>query len=148
MSSETAQATQRIIDRFGTRAALDRELARSGMTFEDLEARNRELVRNRLYTMRMVQRHVRPRVEVRDDEVRAFYEEHRDEVPKANPTVTIANILVVAQPDPAVLEALEARIGEVDAALRRGDSFEDGRARVLAGAQRESRWPRREFQPR
>jgi len=125
LERETAQATQRIIDRFGTRAALDRELARSGMTFADLEARNRELVRNRLYTMRMVQRHVRPRVEVRDDEVRAFYEEHQDEIPKANPTVTIANILVVAQPDAPVLEELEARIGEVDAALRRGDSFEE-----------------------
>ena len=75
LERETAQATQRLIDRFGTRTALERELARSGMTFEDLEARNRELVRNRLYTMRMVQRHVRPRVEVRDDEVRAFYEE-------------------------------------------------------------------------
>jgi peptidyl-prolyl cis-trans isomerase SurA len=124
LERETAQATQRIIDRFGTRSALDRELARSGMTFADLEARNRELVRNRLYTMRMVQRHVRPRVEVRDDEVRAFYEEHKDEVPKANPTVTIANILVVAQPDEDVMEALDARIGEVDEALQRGDSFE------------------------
>jgi peptidyl-prolyl cis-trans isomerase SurA len=124
LEREAAQATQRLIDRFGTRSALERELARSGMTYSDLEARNRELVRNRLYTMRMVQRHVRPRVEVRDDEVLAFYEEHKDEVPRANPTVTIANILVVAQPDPSVMEALEARIAEVDAALKRGDSFE------------------------
>jgi peptidyl-prolyl cis-trans isomerase SurA len=74
--------------------------------------------------MRMVQRHVRPRVEVRDDEVLAFYEEHKDEVPKANPTVTIANILVVAQPDQDVMEELDERIGAVDAALQRGESFE------------------------
>lgn len=124
LEQETAQATQRLIDRFGTRAALDRELARSGMTFADLQARNRELVRNRLYTMRMVQRHVRPRIEVRDDEVLAFYEEHQDEIPKQNPTVTIANILVVAQPDPSVMEEIEDKLGQVDTALRRGDSFE------------------------
>jgi peptidyl-prolyl cis-trans isomerase SurA len=124
LDRETAQATQRLIDRFGTRSALERELARSGMSYSDLEARNRELVRNRLYTMRMVQRHVRPRVEVRDDEVEKFYEEHKDEVPRANPTVTIANILVVAQPDPSIMEVLDARIAEVDAALERGDSFE------------------------
>jgi peptidyl-prolyl cis-trans isomerase SurA len=124
LERETAQATQRLIDRFGTRTALDRELARSGMTFEDLQARNRELVRNRLYTMRMVQRHVRPRVEVRDDEVKEFYEEHKDEVPRQNPTVTIANILVVAQPDPEVMQGIEATLEEIQRALERGDSFE------------------------
>lgn len=124
LEAETAQATQRLIDRFGTRAALDRELARSGMTFEDLQARNRELVRNRLYTMRMVQRHVRPNVEVRDDEVKAFYEEHRDEVPRQDAKVTIANILVVAQPDTEVMDQIDAKIQDIDAALKRGDSFE------------------------
>lgn len=125
LERETAQATQRLIDRFGTRAALDRELARSGMTFEDLQARNRELVRNRLYTMRMVQAHVRPRVEVRDDEVRAFYEEHRDEVPTQIPQVRIANILVVAQPDPEIMDAIDAQLRAIDDALASGQSFED-----------------------
>jgi peptidyl-prolyl cis-trans isomerase SurA len=124
LERETAQATQRLIDRFGTRAALDRELARSGMSFEDLEARNRELVRNRLYTMRMVQRYVRPRIEVRDDEVRAFYEEHQDEVPRQEPQVTIANILVVPQPDASVMDEMDARLERIDAALERGESFE------------------------
>lgn len=125
LERETAQATQRLIDRFGTRAALDRELARSGMTFEDLEARNRELVRNRLYTMRMVQRHVRPRVEVRDDEVRAFYEEHKDELPSQVEQVTIANILVVAQPDPEIMDQIDAKLSAIDQALADGRSFED-----------------------
>jgi peptidyl-prolyl cis-trans isomerase SurA len=125
LERETAQATQRLIDRFGTRAALDRELARSGMTFEDLEARNRELVRNRLYTMRMVQRYVRPKIEVRDDEVQAFYEEHKDEVPRRTPEVTIGNILVVPQPDASVMDAIDVKLADIDAALKRGDSFEE-----------------------
>lgn len=125
LERETAQATQRLIDRFGTRSALERELARSGMSFQDLEARNRELVRNRLYTMRMVQRHVRPRVEVRDDEVRRFYEEHRDEVPTAVPQVEIANILVVAQPDPGVMDQIDATLSVIDDALASGQSFEE-----------------------
>ena len=125
LERETAQATQRLVDRFGTRSALERELARSGMTFEDLQARNRELVRNRLYTMRMVQRHVRPRVEVRDDEVRAFYEEHKDEVPTAEPRVEIANILVVAQPDPEVMDRIDATLSAIDDALASGRSFEE-----------------------
>ncbi len=124
LERETAQATQRLIDRFGTRSALDRELARSGMSFEDLEARNRELVRNRLYTMRMVQRYVRPRVEVRDDEVLAFYEEHQDEVPRQAPQVTIANILVVPQPDSSVMDEIDARLERIDAALKRGETFD------------------------
>jgi len=122
---ETAQATQRLIDRFGTRAALDRELARSGMTFEDLQDRNRELVRNRLYTMRVVQRYVRPRVDVRDDEVRAFYEEHKDEVPRQQAQVTIANILVVAQPDTDVMDGIDEKLAVISKSLEDGTSFED-----------------------
>ena len=124
LERETAQATQRLIDRFGTRAALDRELARSGMTFEDLEARNRELVRNRLYTMRMVQRYVRPKIDVREDEVLAFYEEHKGEVPRQDPQVTIANILVVPQPSSSVMDEVDVKLANIDAALKRGDSFE------------------------
>ena len=65
-----------------------------------------------------------PRIEVRDDEVRAFYEEHQDEVPRQEPQVTIANILVVPQPDASVMDDMDARLERIDAALERGESFE------------------------
>ena len=124
LESEVAVAMQSLIDRFGTRAALDRELAQAGMRYEDLEARNRELVRNRLYTMRMVQTYVRPLVDVRDDEVRAFYEANLDQVPRKPETVEIANILVVPQPDAETLAALNERMQRVQAALAEGTDFE------------------------
>lgn len=124
LEAEVADAMQSLLDRFGTRAALDRELAKAGMRYEDLEARNRELVRNRLYTMRMVQTYVRPEVDVRDDEVRAFYEENLDQVPRKPETVEIANILVVPQPDAATLASLTARMQAIQAALASGTEFE------------------------
>lgn len=124
LETEVADAMRSLIDRFGTRAALDRELAKAGMRYEDLEARNRELVRNRLYTMRMVQTYVRPEVDVRDDEVRAFYEENLDQVPRKPETVEIANILVVPQPDAATLANLTERMQEIQAALAAGSGFE------------------------
>lgn len=125
LESEVADTMQSLIDRFGTRAALDRELAKAGMRYEDLEARNRELVRNRLYTMRMVQTYVRPEVDVRDDEIRAFYEENLDQVPRKPETVEIANILVVPQPDAETMASLNARMQQIQAALAAGTPFED-----------------------
>jgi peptidyl-prolyl cis-trans isomerase SurA len=125
LEAEVAQAMQSLVDRFGSRAALERELAKAGMRYQDLEARNRELVRNRLYTMRMVQTYVRPKVEVRDDEVRAYYDQNKDQVPSKPETVEIANILVVPQPDAETMGVLQARLGVIRSELAAGKSFEE-----------------------
>lgn len=125
LENEVVRSLQQLIDRFGTRAALDRELAANGMRYSDLEARNRELVRNRLYMMRMVQTYVRPKVEVRDDEVRTYYEENLDQLPRKPETVRLAHILVVPQPRPEVMDAVRVRLAAVQQALVGGQNFED-----------------------
>ena len=120
-----ARSLDDIISRFGTKAALVKELARNGMTFEDLQARNRDLIRNRLYTSRMISTHIRPLIEVREDEVRSFYEDHLGQVPHSPETVTVSNVLVVPQPDPKSQRELKAKLDAIHAAFDANQSFED-----------------------
>ena len=118
-----ARSLDEVISRFGTKAELMKELARNGMTFDDLKARNRDLIRNRLYTNRMISMHIRPLIEVREDEVRAFYEEHIDEIPRTPASVSVSNILVVPQPEPGAQKALQEKIAAIEKALAAGEDF-------------------------
>jgi peptidyl-prolyl cis-trans isomerase SurA len=117
------QAMRDIESRFGSRQALEAELRRAGLTYEDLEARNRELVRDRMYTGRILDVYVRPEIEVRDDEIREYYEENRDQIPRQSASVELANILIVPQPDEAIRERIERKLGEIRRALSAGTPF-------------------------
>jgi len=119
------QAMRDIESRFGSRAALEAELAQAGLTYEDLVARNREIVRNRMYSSRILDVYVRPQVEVRDDEVQTFYEESRDQIPRRPATVTLGNVLVVPQPDESTRERVEGKLRSARQALSAGNSFAD-----------------------
>ena len=114
-----------VIARFGTKVELEKELARNGMTFNDLQARNRDLIRNRLYTNRMISVHIRPLIEVREDEIRAFYEKHLDEIPRAPAAVSVSNVLVVPQPESDAQKILQEKLAAIKAALDAGEDFVD-----------------------
>lgn len=116
---------EQLVQRFGGMPALQRELARSGMTLDDLRERNRELVRNRIYTARMVNLHVRPGVEVREEEVRAYFDANRDELPPRPGEVELASILVVPQPSDAERARITAALAAIDSSLAAGTSFAD-----------------------
>jgi peptidyl-prolyl cis-trans isomerase SurA len=126
---ELEQAVSRSMDdmitRFGSRRNLERELERSRMTYGDLEARNRELIRNRLYTSRIVATHIRPLVEVRADEVRKYYEDHKDQVPRRPARVKLANVLVVPQPSEQAQVVIKDALAKIQADLGKGVAFED-----------------------
>ena len=117
------QAMQEIEGRFGSRQALEAELRRAGLTYQDLEARNRELVRNRMYSGRILDVYVRPQIEVRADEVRSFYEQNVDQIPRRPATVELANILVVPQPDESTRARVEQKLAGARAALASGRPF-------------------------
>jgi peptidyl-prolyl cis-trans isomerase SurA len=120
-----ARSLDEIISRFGTKAELLKELARNGMTFDDLQARNRDLIRNRLYTSRMISTHIRPLIEVREDEVRSFYQDHLDQVPRSPETITVSNVLVVPQPEEKTQKSLKTKLDAIHAAFDANQSFED-----------------------
>jgi len=114
-----------IIGRFGTKAKLEEELGRMGMTFGDLQDRHRELNRNRIYTARIVRRHIHPRIDIREEEVDAFYRENQGALPATPDTLRLANVLIVPQYDPDLRARVETWVDDVGEALDAGRPFEE-----------------------
>ncbi len=125
LENAVAQDLQSLIDRFGTRSALEQELQRLGMTFNDLEARHRELNRNRFYTSRMINIHIRPKVEVLDTEVRTFYDENQDQFPSKPASLRLANILIVPQLSTDAQDRLQEGMTAIQQQLDAGISFDE-----------------------
>ncbi len=75
--AETQEAVQGLIDRQGieTEAQLQQALAGNGMTMEDL----RDNARRELLWQRVVGREVQPKVVIDDEELRAYYRNHKEE---------------------------------------------------------------------
>ena len=118
------QDLQKLIDRFGNRTELERALANEGMTFDDLRARQRELNRNKFYTQRMVDVHIRRKIELSASEVRAYYDQHRQEIPSLPDTVCVSNVLVVPQLAEERQRQVLDRLGRIQTALGEGMAFD------------------------
>jgi peptidyl-prolyl cis-trans isomerase SurA len=124
LEAEVDRRMGEVARRFGGDTALRAELARSGMTLEDLRLRNREVTRNRLYSMRIVQAFIRPNVEVLDNDVRAYYDAHLDEIPTQPTTLELAAVLLTPQPSDATAQQIQTRLDQIRGALSEGQDFE------------------------
>ena len=96
-------------DRFhGSNAQLRAALSRYGLTEEELK----KYLQWQLTVLRFIDQRFRPGVLVTEDEVRAYYEEHRAELEKANPRNSS-------------LEALQDKIRETITGERINTNFEE-----------------------
>lgn len=110
---------------YGAQATLETELRRNGMTLDDYRKRSFSQLRDQHYMRAVVGRFVRPRIEVREDEVDAWYAAHIDEVPATPDSLTLADILIPVQPADDVQQALQIKLGSALQALGEGGSFAD-----------------------
>ncbi len=108
---------------YGSQARLEAELERNGMNLDDYRRRSASQLRDQHYMRAVVNRFIRPGIEVREEEVEAYYAAHRDEVPAAPDTLTLSDILIAVQPSPEVQRELQAKLGAVMQELGRGDTF-------------------------
>ena len=116
---------QQFVEHFGSMEKLREELGRSGMTLDDYRARMSSQLRDQQYMRLVVGRFIRPDLEVLDNEVRDYFESHRDEMPSEPDSVTIANILIPVQPGEAVRQQVQQTVARVQAGLQEGLAFED-----------------------
>jgi len=108
---------------YGSEQALARELERNGMTMADYRKRARGQLRDQHYMRAVLNRFIRPRVEVREDEVEDWYETHRDEVPATPDSLTLADILIPVEPPAEVQREVQRKLGTVLKALGDGVPF-------------------------
>ncbi len=125
IAGSVEQKIQQFVERFGSLAALEAELARSGMTLVDYRARMASQLRDQQYMRLVVGKFIRPDIEVMENEVRDYYQAHLAEMPSEPDSVTIADILVAVQPSREARQLVQQKVTKVQAALSRGMPFGD-----------------------
>ncbi len=88
----------------GSEEAFQMQLQREGLTEEDLRQRYREQARRELIVSRFVQREIRSDITVTPAEVRAYFEQHRSELPQREAGLHLQRIVIQVKPDPALYE--------------------------------------------
>jgi peptidyl-prolyl cis-trans isomerase SurA len=123
----------RIRGAFSSQEEYEAALAQYGMTEKDLVVRYRKTLRDQLTIRRLLDEVLAPRVEVREEEIRAYYDARRNEL--ALPTlVTLREIAVAKQPSPESRARIKGKLQRVrDGALAGGDFA--ALARELADAE-------------
>lgn len=116
------QIIEENIRALGGERAFERQLQAEGLTLEALKGIYREKVRTRLLIERLYQK-IGSGVRVPEREVRDYYNEHADELPKRPATVNLAHILIVPKPSSEVLDRALKKIQSVEKRLAKGEDF-------------------------
>ena len=100
---------------------LQQVLVREGSSYE----KYRESTRNDMIKTRILQREIRPRVSVTNDEIGLFYQEHRDEYEgKLRVRMQMIFLPVPAEGNPAVKEQQQVKAQTILKRIRAGEPFE------------------------
>ncbi len=126
-----------LVRHFGSQSALESELERNGMNLADYRARTTAQLRDRRYMSAVVNRFVRSGIEVREDEVAAYYAAHQAEIGAAPDSVTLGSILVPIQPSAEAQRDLQRKLGLVMQELGAGRPFAEVAGRYTEGPGRE-----------
>ncbi len=109
---------------------LEKAIAESGVSYEDYKAQ----IRNNLITQQVIGRDVGSRVQVTQDEVKKFYEEHKKELERPE-QVRLREVLVSTEgKEGEALEAAEKKAKDLLARLRKGEKFEELAQKESEGA--------------
>ncbi|UCF04240.1 MAG: peptidylprolyl isomerase [bacterium] len=125
--SEVDEVVERRINEnksaLGGEEAFRLQLEREGMTLQQLRQLYREKFRARMLIERLLYREVVVTVEVKEPEVKQYYREHVDELPKRPATVTLAHILLMPIASEPALQETRERIDEIYALVKAGGDF-------------------------
>ncbi len=125
LDDEIARRVDDLKSRHGSEEAFQAALTEEGFTEADLKKLYRDDIERRLLAQRVVDREVRPRVDVTWGEVSAYYAEHAAEVAAVPEGYEVAGILITPTVSEDTKRAAYARLEEVRARLGRGEAFED-----------------------
>jgi peptidyl-prolyl cis-trans isomerase SurA len=125
--SEVEEAVERRINEnksaLGGEEAFKRQLEREGMTLQQLRQLYREKFRARILIERLLYREVVSVVEIKEPEVKEYYREHVNELPKRPATVKLAHILLMPRASEPALQEARKRIDEIYALVKAGGDF-------------------------
>jgi len=112
-----------LVQHLGSEDNLKRELLNSGMTLEDYRSRLATQLRDQHYLRAVISRFIRPQVEVLENEIADYYQEHLADMPATPDSLTLANILIPVQPAADVQREIQAKIARALQELEEGQPF-------------------------
>jgi peptidyl-prolyl cis-trans isomerase SurA len=112
----------RIREAFDTPEEYEAALAQYGMTEKDLLLRYRKNLRDQLKIRRLTETVLAPRVTVTEEELRAYYEAHKNELAVPD-VVTVREIALAKRPSPESEARLRRKLEEMRAAVLAGGDF-------------------------
>jgi peptidyl-prolyl cis-trans isomerase SurA len=116
--------------RFPTQEDFQKALAQEKMTEALLRKKYESEVRRQMLVMRMVSREVQNKTSVSDAEVRAYFDAHRDSLPKNPERLRLAAIVVAPEPDAPLVQRGRTRADSLRRVIEKGKPF----AEVAAAA--------------
>jgi peptidyl-prolyl cis-trans isomerase SurA len=119
------KAVARVRENFPSDEALAAELAREGLDISGLRQSYRDIVRRQMLAQRVIQKEIYAKVQVKDDELHAFFDQHQDEIPEVPARVTLEHVLVTPAPSAEEAAAADRKLAEIHAHLDRGEPFAD-----------------------
>ena len=107
----------------GGEEAFTKQLELEGLTVEQLRSLWTEKIRARMMSERLMYSEVMRDVSVTEAEVRAYYGEHLQEIPKRPATVSVSQILLLPSASGPAVEEARGRIEEIETKLEAGGDF-------------------------
>jgi len=115
------QAIDRNKQQLGSERLFQLQLEREGLTEEELRRRFAEEARREILAARLVQRELGDQVQVTPEDVRAYYDEHRAELPQQEQAVRLQRIVLLVEPDSLTLARTRELAAGVADRIRAGE---------------------------
>jgi peptidyl-prolyl cis-trans isomerase SurA len=110
----------------GGQAVFESQLEREGFTIESLKALYRQQIRNRMLVEEVLRMEVdRGAIQISEEDLRAFYEEKKNEFPMRPAVVNLKTIFVGFESSQQVQVDAQTRIAEIREQAMSGESFSD-----------------------
>jgi len=125
--SELSEASEKTMEeikaRFPSVEEFQKRLEDEGTTEEGLKKKLEGEVKDRLLIQKLIDKRIRPKVDVSPKEVEEFYKTYKDSLPTEPEKVRIAHILVTVKPGEEEVRKAYQKMEKVLAKLKAGEKF-------------------------
>lgn len=110
--------------RFPSLEAFQKELEREKTTIEELKAKYREDIRDKLLVQKLLDRNIRPKVSITTKDVEEFYKNYKDSLPSEPEKVRLSHILITVKPSHENIARQARLVSSILKKLKSGQKFE------------------------
>lgn len=117
------------VEKLGGQQAFEQELRREGLTLDGLRAQFMQEARQQQLSQRFIQRDIRPKIEMNDQKVRAFYQDNKEDLPNRPRAVLLQDLFFMVRPDSVVARRAYERAQSIRDEVQEGLSFAEAAKR-------------------